>query len=140
MEYCEPKWYNFYMSFADKLFLYNRSREELIEKLKSTHPKMDEVLSKVVMKNNNNKPDIDPFTVFALFNQEETKDYREEICIGINKVFKLGFKKTPNSFEGLPLFKKNDFCFYPNGNIALLNYTCFDTLWALFLLLTVTIS
>ena len=61
-------WVPFYEELADKLLTFKSNRAELIEKVKEAHQMMGLNLPKIE-KDNDNIPDIDPFTVIALFNR-----------------------------------------------------------------------
>ena len=61
------KWVDFYKEFAIKLLEYHENREDLIEKVKKIY-KMTEI-KLPTLERNNDLTDIDPFTVFGLFNK-----------------------------------------------------------------------
>ncbi len=113
-------WTNFYMEFADKLLQYKSNREELIEILNSIP--------------NINLPaisDIDPFTIFGLFN----KGYTEQNRITIIKSIKDGFKiehEIPKGFSGIPVSNPtNAYFFNPKGNVKEIENEI-NNLWELF--------
>ena len=93
-------WSNFYGEFATTLLEYKNDRKGLISKLKSAYEEIDMKLSK--MESNGEILDIDPFTIFGLFNKGITDDNRKRILGEIAKQFNLK-NKVPFSFEGIPL-------------------------------------
>ena len=60
-------WVDFYMELADKLLSFKDDRKTLIEKVKAVYEKIGFRLPK--LERDNNIVDIDPFTVFGLFNK-----------------------------------------------------------------------
>ena len=61
------------MEFADELLKYKENRTELIDKIKNVYNNIDIDLPTLERDNNGNKIDpydIDPFTIFALFNKQ----------------------------------------------------------------------
>ena len=82
-------WTNFYMEFADKLLPYKNNRKELIEKMKL----VDIIdISKIIMGD-----DIDPFSIFALFNYQGIKKHKRiNILESIKNEFKIEVE-TPGS-------------------------------------------
>lgn len=93
-------WSNFYEEFATKLLEYKNNRKNLISKLQNVYEEIDMKLPK--MESNGEILDIDPFTIFGLFNKGITDDNRKRILGEIAKQFNLK-NKVPFSFEGIPL-------------------------------------
>lgn len=93
-------WSNFYGEFATTLLEYKNDRKGLISKLKSVYEETGMKLPK--MESNGEILDIDPFTIFGLFNKGITDDNRKRILGEIAKQFNLK-NKVPFSFEGIPL-------------------------------------
>ena len=93
-------WSNFYGEFATTLLEYKNDRKGLISKLKSAYEETGMKLPK--MESNGEILDIDPFTIFGLFNKGITDDNRKRILGEIAKQFNLK-NKVPFSFEGIPL-------------------------------------
>ena len=60
-------WVNFYSEFANKLLLFRDNRSGLIEKIKAVYDRIGISLPK--LEKDNNIVDIDPFTIFGLFNK-----------------------------------------------------------------------
>lgn len=61
------KWVDFYMEFATKLLEYRKDRSSLIEELQKVYSIIGMKLPK--LEKDNLPKDIDPFTVFGLFNK-----------------------------------------------------------------------
>ena len=93
-------WSNFYEEFATILLEYKNDRKNLISKLQNVYEEIDMKLSK--MESNGEILDIDPFTIFGLFNKGITDDNRKRILGEIAKQFYLK-NKVPFSIEGIPL-------------------------------------
>ena len=60
-------WTDFYMEFADKLRFYYDDRKTLIEKIRKIYADIN--INLPTVEENNEIIDIDPFTVFGLFNK-----------------------------------------------------------------------
>ena len=85
-------WAEFYMEFADKLLEYKDNRKELIDKIYNIYSTIDVNLAKLEGDDEGNpiKPyDIDPFTVFALFNKNITRENRLSIIEAIKEEFSI---------------------------------------------------
>ena len=61
------EWIGFYSEFATKLLPYKGNRPELIRIVKAVYDKLGMRLPK--LEEDGNPVDIDPFTVYALFNK-----------------------------------------------------------------------
>ena len=93
-------WSEIYEEFATKLLEYKNDRKNLISKLQNVYEEIDMKLSK--MESDGEILDIDPFTIFGLFNKGITDDNRKRILGEIAKQFNLK-NKVPFSFGGIPL-------------------------------------
>ena len=102
-------WSNFYEEFATKLLEYKNDRKNLISKLQNVYEEIDMKLSK--MESNGEILDIDPFTIFGLFNKGITDDNRKRILGEIAKQFNLK-NKVPSSFDGIPLVNNLSAAFF----------------------------
>lgn len=93
-------WTHFYMEFADKLCEYHKNRKILISLIADVYAKVHIKLPK--MERNNEIIDIDPFTIFGLFNKGITTENRIKIMEGLAET--LGVQTpVPQSFEGVPV-------------------------------------
>ena len=102
-------WVAFYTEFAEKLLLYAKDRKTLIEKIKNVYMAIGMRLPK--LEKDNNIIDIDPFTVFGLFNKGITNANRIVILRGIAEEFSVN-APVPESFEGIPLLNNQKATFY----------------------------
>lgn len=103
------QWTDFYMELADNLLQYKANRTELIEKIKTVYIQANLKLPK--LENNNAIEDIDPFTVFALFNKGISDENRIKILEAIASVF--GIKtEVPTTFAGIPVVNNLKATFY----------------------------
>ena len=87
-------WIEFYKEFANKLLEFKNNRKELINKLKSVFEHINIKIPKIF-----EEKDIDPFTVFGLFNKGMFD--RMNIIEGIANKFQIN-SKTPEEFYRVP--------------------------------------
>ena len=102
-------WTRFYHEFAQKLVVYKNNRQELVGKVKDIYKLSG--ISMPTLEKDNNLVDIDPFTVFGLFNKNLRIENRIKILNAIVKLFDLG-SKTPNSFDGIPVLNNQNATYY----------------------------
>ena len=121
------KWVNFYTEFATKLMPYKDNREELISKIQQVYktvgikmPKLD--VSGIPV-------DIDPFTVFGLFNKGITDSNRKRILGGIKSEFHVA-AEVPEDFDGIPVVSNMMATFYAFEGER--GPDDIDNLWAVF--------
>lgn len=93
-------WTAFYMEFADRLLDYRTDRTELIQKIRKVYADIQMKLPKLEVDDAHFK-DIDPFTVFGLFNKKITEQNRIKIIRGLAVEFNL-ITEIPKSFDGVP--------------------------------------
>lgn len=124
-------WVPFFEELADCLLQYKDNRKELIALVKQAHDLAGKNLPKIES-DNNNIPDIDPFTIYALFNRgKQSTISRSQICQGYKKVF--GIKaNVPTDYDGIPVYAYNQYCFYRYVDDPKRVENCFELLWALF--------
>lgn len=92
-------WIPFYMEMAEKLLEYKDNRDELIKIVYG----MDRQFVNYIKDNGGNDyPDIDPFSVFSIFNRTSTEERRKEICKYFREKLKLT-ARTPDDFDSIPL-------------------------------------
>lgn len=102
-------WIEFYSEFAERLRQYAQDRSLLIEKIKDVYGSINMKLP--TLEKDNQLEDIDPFTVFGLFNKGITDANRVKIITGFAKAF--GIKaKIPEQFEGIPVLNNQMATFY----------------------------
>lgn len=120
-------WEDFYTEFASKLLDFKDKRNELIEKVKAIYDITDINMPK--LEENYNLVDIDPFTVFGLFNKGITEENRKKILKAIKKLFDVK-TEVPTSFSGLPVLNVLNSNFY--RFIDERGENDIDDLWGLF--------
>lgn len=102
-------WINFYMEFATELLTFKEKRNELIQKIKTIYDNIGMKLPK--LESDNNPRDIDPFTIYGLFNKGISEVNRKAILSGIAAEF--GIKSSvPDSFAGIPVVNNLRATFY----------------------------
>ena len=102
-------WTDFYQEFAQRLVAYKDNRSLLVEKVKKIYELSG--ISMPTLEKDNNLVDIDPFTVFGLFNKNLRVENRIKILNAIVKLFDLG-SKVPNSFDGIPVLNNQNATYY----------------------------
>ena len=121
-------WVDFYKEFAQILLEYKNRRSEVIEKIITVYSNAG--INLPTLEKDNKIVDIDPFTVFGLFNKSSLKDSnRIKIIRGLADAF--GVKNAvPTSFGSIPTLNNQNATFYyfvgdrEDGDI--------DALWELF--------
>jgi 5-methylcytosine-specific restriction protein B len=103
-------WVQFYKEFANKLLAYKNNREELIDKVKSIYTETE--INMPTLEKDNNIVDIDPFTVFGLFNKSSMREMnRVKILSAVKKIFDVD-AELPTSFESIPVLNNQNATFY----------------------------
>lgn len=103
-------WVDFYKEFAEKLLEYHENRKGLIEKVKKIYIMTEIKLP--TLERNNDLTDIDPFTVFALFNKSSLSlSNKIKILKAIAELFEIK-ADLPNSFESIPTINNMGATFY----------------------------
>ena len=123
------KWANFYMEFATKLLEYRKDRSVLIAKLQSVYSKIGMKLPK--LEKDNVPKDIDPFTVFGLFNKGITDTNRITILGGIALEFGIT-AEIPDDFSGIPVLNNMMATFYAFEGDERRKDDDIDNLWKVF--------
>ena len=117
-------WVNFYTELGDKLLQYKNDRLTLIQKIKVVFNSIGMPLPK--LEKDYNVIDIDPFTVFGLFNKRITDDKRHLILKGIASEFSVN-ANVPDNFDCIPLLHPLSSTFY--GFLGDRNEGDIDNLW-----------
>lgn len=102
-------WINFYSEFASKLLLFKNDRKTLISKINAVYAAIDMKVPK--LESGDEIIDIDPFTVFGLFNKGITNANRIAIIGSIAKEFGIE-AKVPDNFDGIPVLNNLKATFY----------------------------
>ena len=121
-------WVQFYKEFANKLLAYKNNREELIDKVKSIYTETE--INMPTLEKDNNIVDIDPFTVFGLFNKSSMREMnRVKILSAVKKIFDVD-AELPTSFESIPVLNNQNATFY--YFVGDRGENDIDDLWSLF--------
>lgn len=117
-------WIPFYMEMADKLLQFKPDRKDLIEIVYS----LDEEHVNYIKDNEGGRySDIDPFSVFAIFNRGLS--HQKRIAVATHFKNKLGIDAPiPADFDGIPVMNNQQSVFVWRGNIA----TDVQPLWDFF--------
>lgn len=102
-------WVDFYGEFALKLLDYKDKRNELIEKVREIYTMSG--MEMPTLERDNRLVDIDPFTVFGLFNKKLTDENRIKILTAIAALFDVT-RDVPTSFASLPVLSPQNATFY----------------------------
>ena len=104
------EWVAFYREFAETLLQYKKNRHELVEKIKGIYSTTG--LHMPMLEKDNQLVDIDPFTVFGLFNKSSMKESnRITIVSAVAKLFDIS-AQIPTSFESIPVVNNQNATFY----------------------------
>ena len=120
-------WVDFYKEFAGILRSYKKKRPELIEKIRKIYEITG--INLPTLERDNQIVDIDPFTVFGLFNKKLTDANRLAILQAIASLFDVKMA-VPTAFDSIPVLNPQNATFYyfvgdrADGDI--------DELWELF--------
>ena len=120
-------WVNFYKELALKLLEYKDRRDELVEKVKAIYTMTN--INMPTLERDNKLVDIDPFTVFGLFNKKLKDKNRINILMAIAKLFDIQ-TEVPTSFDSLPVLnpQNSTFCYFIGDR----DENDIDDLWELF--------
>lgn len=121
------EWINFYSEFATKLLEFKNNRAELIADIQSAYSAINMKLPK--LEREDSIIDIDPFSVFGLFNKGTTNANRIAILESFATVFNIK-SKVPNNFDGIPVLnnlKATYYGFKDDRQVADI-----DNLWGLY--------
>ena len=121
-------WVAFYKELASKLLQFKGKRDELVTNVLKIYEITGIIMP--TLEKDNNIVDIDPFTVFGLFNKSSMKETnRVKILTAVADLFSIS-APVPTSFDSIPVLNNQNATFYyfvgdrENGDI--------DDLWNLF--------
>mgnify|MGYP001666659708 CR=1 FL=1 len=122
------QWVEFYMELADKLLDYKDNRSELIDKI---YRVFDTVGMKAPKLEHDGivPTDIDPFSIFGLFNKGLSTKTRSAIAQGFASEFSIK-ADVPNLFNGVPILNNFMSLFYAFSNDSRRHESDIDNLWA----------
>ncbi len=92
-------WVPFYEEFADKLLEFKDNRTELLARLKNVYATEKIRFPKI---ENGEPVDVDPFTVFGMFNKGLADKTRTKIARGLKNEFDIS-ADVPTDFNGIPV-------------------------------------
>ncbi len=121
-------WAGFYQEFADKLLAYRNDRQTLISMLSDVYTRIGMQLPKLTA---DELRDIDPFTIFDLFNKGIKDANRKKIVAGIAEAFDVRADR-PTDFEGIPVLNNLNATFYAFSNDDRRGENGIDNLWHVF--------
>lgn len=103
-------WVDFYKAFAKALLNYKDKRSDLIQIIKKVYEEIE--INLPTLERDNQIVDIDPFTVFGLFNKSKLKEAnRVKIITAFEK--ELAVNATiPTSFDAVPVLNNQNATFY----------------------------
>ena len=103
-------WVDFYKEFANKLLEYKNKRDQLIELVKKIYSETG--INLPTLELDNKLVDIDPFTVFGLFNKSSMREEnRIKIITEVKELFGVG-TEVPTSFDSIPVLNNQNATFY----------------------------
>ena len=114
MNHDKIEWPKFYMEFADKLLEFKNNRKELINKIQNVYSNLNMNLPSLEGDNEGNSKipyDIDPFSVFALFNKQISTENRIKILTQIKNEFSIN-TEVPLTFHGIAVVNNLKATFY----------------------------
>ena len=120
-------WVDFYKEFAHKLLEYKNNRKELIKKIEKIYEITD--IKMPTLERDRKLVDIDPFTIFGLFNKGLTTDNRIKIIKALSELFNVS-ATIPTSFNSIPVIDPRTATFYQF--IGQRGISDIDNLWNLF--------
>lgn len=121
-------WIDFYKEFANTLLQYKNNRGILIEKVEKIYELTG--IDMPTLDRNKQLVDIEPFTIFGLFNKSSmTVDNRNKIIATVANLFDIK-APIPTSFDGIPLLNNQNATYY--YFIDERDEDDIDTLWGLY--------
>ncbi|PNO21778.1 AAA family ATPase [Staphylococcus aureus] len=128
MKCIDKTWVSYYKELADKLTDYQNKRYELIEIVKEVYKKTG--IKFPTLASDNVLMDIDPFTIFALFNKNSMRE-TNKVKILTELTSELNIKsKIPSVFDSIPTVNNLNATYYNFKDYGKDNDI--ETLWTLF--------
>lgn len=119
-------WTSFYMELADKLLAFKDDRQALIATLRRVYAQIG--MAPPTLDSSGDPTDIDPFTVFGLFNRTMSKLDRERVALGMARHFRV-VAAIPEDLSVIPALSGRNARF---SDSARNTEAEIDTLWLLF--------
>lgn len=103
-------WVDFYKAFANALLNYKDKRSNLIQIIKKVYEEIE--INLPTLERDNQIVDIDPFTIFGLFNKSKIKESnRVKIITAFTKELSVD-AAIPTSFDAVPVLNNQNATFY----------------------------
>lgn len=103
-------WVDFYKELAGKLLAYKNNRNALVEKVYAIYDETG--INMPTLETDNHLVDIDPFTVFGLFNKASMREAnRIKILNAVKKIFEVQ-TEVPTAFASIPTLNNQNATFY----------------------------
>ena len=102
-------WTAFYEEFADKLIPYANNQEGLLVKIKTAFADAGKTMAK--LSSSGEATEVDPFTIYGMFNKREGHDKRTELAEQLKKQFGMG-SDVPYRFDGIPVLNPLSAAYY----------------------------
>lgn len=122
-------WMDFYEELADRLLDFRDDRKELIDRLQKVFAAENLTLPK--LDTYGVPADIDPFTVFGLFNKGLSDVNRKKVAAGLADEFHLA-APLPEAFVGIPTLNNLNATFYAFSDHPRREEGDIDRLWTVF--------
>lgn len=122
-------WVDFYMELADRLLPYKDDRGALIEKLQALYANLGMKIPK--LDSGDAPADIDPYTVFGLFNKGISLANRTKIAAALGRALGVN-AQPPTAFPGTPLLSNLNATFYAFVGDHRRGEHDIDNLWRVF--------
>ena len=104
------EWVEFYKEFAGILLTYRNNRKDLVEKVKAIYASTG--INMPTLEKDNQLVDIDPFTVFGLFNKSSMREANRIKLIGaVRELFQVK-TAAPTTFHSIPVLNNQNATFY----------------------------
>lgn len=104
------QWVEFYEELARKLVSYRNNRGELLEKVREIYRITG--INMPTLEQDNRLVDIDPFTIFGLFNKSSMREANRIKLIGaVKKIFEIS-SEVPTAFNSIPVLNNQNATFY----------------------------
>lgn len=121
-------WTSFYSAFADALLPYRTNRAALVKVIQAVFAETGIKLPRL---SSSALEDIDPFTVFGLFNKGITDANRKAIMGKFAQMLGMSVP-VPEAFEGVPVLNNQNATFYRFSNDISYNAGDIESLWTVF--------
>lgn len=104
------EWVPLYKEIAQKLLKYRSNRKDLIQMVREVYAETQ--INLPTLEQENQIVDIDPFTVFGLFNKSSMREEkRRKILMALRQKLEVS-NPLPQTFEGIPVLNNQNATFY----------------------------